>query len=60
MIVSTRVWTPFDEFELELDDVFPAEAAGAIMRVARDERTSRLFIGDLTFRSGLLQPIICH
>jgi hypothetical protein len=27
MIVSTRVWTPLEEFELEFDEVFPASAA---------------------------------
>jgi hypothetical protein len=43
MTVSTRVRTPFEEFELEFDDVLPAWLGVAIDRVTSIETMSRCF-----------------
>jgi hypothetical protein len=43
MTVSTRVWTPFEEFELEFDDVLPAWLGVARTRAASIEAMNRCF-----------------
>jgi hypothetical protein len=52
--VSTRVWTPFEEFELEFDDVLPAWVGVARASPARTEIVNRCFIMDLLFPPWLV------
>jgi hypothetical protein len=41
--VSTRVWAPFEEFELEFEEVLPARVGVARATAARNENLNRLF-----------------
>jgi hypothetical protein len=50
MTVSTREWTPLDEFELEFEEVLPASLAVARARLASIESANRCFTGDLLLR----------
>ena len=43
MIVSTRVWTPFEEFELEFEEVLPAWAADRPSSVRTMRLTAHVF-----------------